>query len=691
MTDVTLNISPVIVNVVTDVLLIVLALIWIWLTRTLSALEVKRDLRLGRKVFSFERIGSYEYFEKGRSKLTYLQARDMLEKNDARRFQVHTAFSVVAFGFTLALVSLHALIDYGLDFGTKINLDGSVASYQMSRLAAKPEVNALLRDYSTMVRSDDFCYQDLTDHTSVTCRRLGISVDDVLRRNLRETMNLGHVIFQAATLTTFDAIDHMEFDYVPTYVGSDASKDSEVCKMKAQYSALDFDGTFEFENGEACEQQGTYLRSLTIDLRVRSIENALLGTQSLNLEKVLTQLGISGAILYRTFTDTKDEFQLRTLVDITPVSTPTGATPEGVKVAEVRVNSGIEYASGGQRLLRITDLGRRRGGVSADSEFSVSPKSFDRDGAVRQDNERFDMDVKLMFRGNECGEIITSAHMDRCDVVLGESFVDGSGWVKTEFGVHRGQMELLFSEGEGCGAIVREKYGDQLQPGSKGAFVMGLQFEVACSRSEEGSDRVDCVYGLDTATRHSGRWTSVSDDANSLSGLQMISLKSEISWVSIEASGSDPKIVEEAFSNMQEALALHYPDVYWYTDRVAMRGRVLGAFVHFPIMSVLGLVSTQLEHASRDLLLAKQDEVAIIHVEYIAGFFAVLSICALFALMVALRFLQETRIMRRAGYTMRVPTTTTEWINSALSPSAAEGKRDDEYFEWTKVNNEQLF
>ncbi|KAJ8901168.1 hypothetical protein NDN08_007018 [Rhodosorus marinus] len=693
MTTVTLNISPVIVNVLTDVLLILLALTWIWLTRTLSTLEVKRDLRLGRKVFSFERIGSYEYFEKGRSKITYLQARDMLEQNDARRFHIHTAFSVVAFGFTLALVSLHALIDYGLDFGTNTSLDDSVASYQVLRFAPNSEVNALLRDYGKMVRSDEFCYQGLTENTGVICRRLGITVDDILRRNLRETMNFGHVLFQAATLTTFDAIDHMEFDYVPIYVGSDASKDSDVCKMKAQYSALDFDGTFEFENGEACEQQGTYLRSLTIDLRVRSIENAVLGIQSQNLEEILTQLRISGVILYRTFANTKDEFQMRTLVDVTPVSTPTGSTPEGVKVAEVRVNSGIVYASGGQRLLRITDLGRRRGGVAADSEFSISHKSFKRDGAVCQDDERFDMDVKLMFGGDECGEIIRTAHLDRCDVVQGESFVDGRGWVKTEFGLHRGQMELLFSEGEGCGAVVREKYSDQLQSGSKGAFVMGLQFEVACVRSEGASDQVDCVYGLDTATRRRGSWTSasVSDDEESLSGLQVVSLKSEISWVSVEAIGSDPEIVEEVFNNIQEALALHYPDVHWYTDRVAMRGRVLGAFVHFPIMSVLGLVSTQLEHASRDLLLANQDEVAIIRVEYIAGLLALFSICALFALLVALRFLQEKRIMRRAGYTMRVPTTTTEWINSALSPSAREGKQDDEYFEWTKVNNEELF
>eukprot|EP00189_Rhodosorus_marinus_P001656 CAMPEP_0113965122 /NCGR_PEP_ID=MMETSP0011_2-20120614/7566_1 /TAXON_ID=101924 /ORGANISM="Rhodosorus marinus" /LENGTH=684 /DNA_ID=CAMNT_0000977593 /DNA_START=191 /DNA_END=2242 /DNA_ORIENTATION=+ /assembly_acc=CAM_ASM_000156 len=684
MTTVTLNVSPVVVNVVTDALLIVLALVWIWLTRTLSTLEVKRDLRLGRKVFSFERIGSYEYFEKGRSKLTYLQARDMLERNDVRRFHVHTAFSVVAFLFTLALVSLHALIDYGLDFGTNTSLDGSVAPYQVLTFAPNSEVNALLRDYDRMVRSDEFCYQGLTENEDVICRRLGISVDDVLRRNLRETMNFGHVIFQAATLTTFDAIDHMEFDYVPMYVGSDASKDSEVCKMKAQYSALDFDGTLEFENGEACEQQGTYLRSLTIDLRVRSVENAVLGTQSHSLEEVLTKLDISGSIRYRSFASTKDEFQLRTLVDVTPVSAPTGATPEGVQVAEVRVNSGIAYASGGQQLLRITDLGRRRDGVAVDSEFSLSRKSFKRDGAVCLDEERFDMDVKLMFRGNECGEIIQTAHLDRCDVVQGESFVDESGWVKTEFGVHRGRLELLFSEGEGCGAVVRERYGGQLQPGSKAAFVMGLQFEVICVRSEDTSDKFDCVYGLDTATRRSGNWTtaSIPDNEEALNGLQLISLKSDISWVSVEAIGSDPVIVEEVFNNMQEALALHYPDVQWYTNRVAMRGRVLGALVHFPIMSVLSLVSTQLEQASRNLLLANRDEVAIIRAEYIAGLFALLSICALFAVLVALRFLQEKRIMRRAGYAMRVPTTTTEWINSALSPNLRGGKQDGEYFEW---------
>ncbi|KAJ8901166.1 hypothetical protein NDN08_007016 [Rhodosorus marinus] len=706
MSSLTLNVSPITINVVTDVFLIILSGIWIGLTRALSTLELKRDLRKGNKIFSFERIGSYEYFMTGRHKLTYLNQRGMLESREVRNFNFHTAFSMVGFAFTLGIVSLHALIDYGLEYGTSISNEGLTDSYQVLRFASNPNLNKELELYRSLYRSDDFCERRLYNKSYTGCRIRALAADNALERPLREAMGLASVLFQATSLGQIDAIDHMEFDYIPLYVGTDGSNDPDYCVMKPQLSATDFGGTIDFEDNDLCEQGATYVRSLTIDLRVKIIPANLLVPPSPAMGEIFEKLGINGLFQNTGFVSAKDDRQLRSTMSVVPVSAPSGAVQSGAKVVEVKVDSKIAYAEGGQHLLTVTDLGRRLGGSSTDTEFSISVGSLQRLGNICQleristatliPNE-FNVDVQLLFNGKTCGsKILGRAFMSRCDVVAGESFVDGEGWTPEEFGVQKGVLAAFLSGEEDCGAAVREKYADQLLPsksGLKRGFVMGLEFETACVKGEDGSGTVDCVYGIGKVARMNGAWrsVSVSDGSDALDGLKAILLKSEISWVSVELVGADSD-ADEIFKNIRDAMSLSFDDVHWFTNRGAMRGRVLGAYVHDPMVSVMSLLSTQLVDSERDFLLNERVEVAIIRVEYVAGLFTVMAVCLLGAVLVAFRFLEEIWTIRRAGYDMVVPTSRTGWMESAAQ-SIFDGSQHEteKACEWAISNNEKLF
>eukprot|EP00189_Rhodosorus_marinus_P010335 CAMPEP_0184739786 /NCGR_PEP_ID=MMETSP0315-20130426/2723_1 /TAXON_ID=101924 /ORGANISM="Rhodosorus marinus, Strain UTEX LB 2760" /LENGTH=384 /DNA_ID=CAMNT_0027208947 /DNA_START=362 /DNA_END=1513 /DNA_ORIENTATION=- len=384
MTEIELAVSPVILNVVTDALLMILGLIWLWLTRALTVLELKRDLMTHKRVFSYERIGSYEYFALGREKFNYLKSRDLLDDGSTRQFKVQTFISVLCFSFTLGFVGLHALVDYGLGFGTSGKQLDKSEVYPVVQLNASTRMFNEMNLHQNFSRSTNFCSLKLAQNTSgsLACRIRGITVDDTLLRNIRENMLFANFLFQAPTLTQFDTIEHMEIDYISKRTTTEGSATESSCQVKSIESGSDFSGNLVFESNEdgSCEQGRTHLRSLTVELRTQRKDNFVLGPFSENMEKVFKKLGVDGAFHYTYFTNIKDSRQPLTKVDVNPIPSPSGQNPLGVKVAEVKGRSGMDYVEEPPGLLKVVDLSRQATGLSVDGEFLLEKQITRRTG-----------------------------------------------------------------------------------------------------------------------------------------------------------------------------------------------------------------------------------------------------------------------------------------------------------------------
>ncbi|KAJ8901169.1 hypothetical protein NDN08_007019 [Rhodosorus marinus] len=699
MTEIELAVSPVTLNVLTDVLLIILGLIWLWLTRALTALELKRDLMTHKRVFSYERIGSYEYFSLGREKFNYLKSRDLLDDRTTRQFNVQTFFSVLCFSFTLGFVGLHALVDYGLGFGTSGKQLDTSAVYPGVQLNASTRLFNEMNVHQVFSRSTNFCSRNLAQDTSgsLACRIRGITLDDTLLRNIRENMLFANFLFQAPTLTQFDTIEHMEIDYVSTRTRTEGSATESSCTVQSIESGSDFSGNLEFESNEdgSCEQGRTHLRSLTVELRTERKDNFVLGPFSENMDKVFKKLGIDGAFHYTYFTNIKDDRQPLTKVDVNPIPSPSGQNPLGVKVAEVRGRSGMVYVEEPPGMVKVVDLSRRAYGVSVDGEFFLEKQTTRRTGKVCEITDSFDVDTGLLFQGKACHDLRARASFGRCDVVAGESFSDERGWRPTTFGIQRGLLVQLFTEDDECGRIVREKYADQLNgelPSSNRSFAIGMEFEVACVAVEGDAGEIECVYGMERVSRVNGEWQQGQDE-DEFSGLRVLSLRHELSWVSVELSRVPTDIAGPVFSNLKTLLSdTSFPDVHLFTNRVAMRGRVLGAHAYFPILTLFGLISAQLIPGEIPIFLHDNEQISLISVEYIAGLSVLVGLCVLISVVVLVRYVQERRALKRVGVAMVVPRTVTEWIECVtLSLEWEEGNSNMKDFEWAQKSNKQLF
>uniref|UniRef100_A0A7S0BQC6 Uncharacterized protein n=1 Tax=Rhodosorus marinus TaxID=101924 RepID=A0A7S0BQC6_9RHOD len=123
-----------------------------------------------------------------------------------------------------------------------------------------------------------------------------------------------------------------------------------------------------------------------------------------------------------------------------------------------------------------------------------------------------------------------------------------------------------------------------------------------------------------------------------------------------------------------------------------MRGRVLGAHAYFPILTLLGLISTQLIPGETPIFLHDNEQISLISAEYIAGLSVLVGLCVLISVIVLVRYIQERRALKRFEVTMVVPRTVTEWTECATQSLEWEDPNSImKDLEWAQKSNKQLF
>ncbi|KAJ8901165.1 hypothetical protein NDN08_007015 [Rhodosorus marinus] len=529
--------------------------------------------------------------------------------------------------------------------------------------------------YRKYTRSTEFCMMGLTAH--VGCRNRGATVDFRLSTLIRESLMLGSTVFLTSSLSQVDVVDELELDYSANRVKEPLNRDVQTtkCAMKEQYNAPDFDGNFEFDD-PSCVLRATFLRSITLNLRVSAVRNFQIGIPIEKIHDILVRIGLplnSDYVSYKRF---KDERQVRSTMNITRLDGTGGSEEQSspYSTARVSVDSHLVYAGGADRQIKITDLSRQWSWDHDDPDFSIALTPLARQGGLCLDESDggFDVRADLLYSGSKCGELVGRAATGRCDRIRASKYTTWSGWRRVDISIQKAEMVISLEQHSRCADLIaglnRERLAKNV-PEKIRTFVLGLEFEVACTKGLNGSEGMDCVYGMATVRRWNEKWKV--NKSKRKQSLAIIPLRSSASWISLELIGGDPAANARLIGSTQAVLRNSFPELSVFSNRIAYRGRVLGAYAASATLPVLGIISAQTHDSHLELYYHKPTDVTVIHIEYIAGLLTLISLCAIMACWVTIRFFQENAISRKCGYWIKVPTNKSEWVAAASQSAAA--------------------
>uniref|UniRef100_A0A7S3EKI8 Uncharacterized protein n=1 Tax=Rhodosorus marinus TaxID=101924 RepID=A0A7S3EKI8_9RHOD len=287
---VVLHMDPTTVNILTDVVLLVLQVVWIRVMVVLTELDMKRNIRNGRRVFSFENIGSISYLTHGWRKFRKLRRKNVLTRDEEFHFRIYIGVSVISLLFTISLILMHVLIDYGLDYKEVIEPTNTTVEFAMTGLSDNSEIVALmgrlnfteqLNDCIERERSIDICRNSVDAQESMSFERL------------REGMSFARVMYHSASVSQVDFLEGLKLDYRCIDLNNNAKYRPD-CKFQAFSSAGDFDGNFNLTK-EDCVLQKFYVREVKMDMRAQRTVRTAVGLESAELQRNVNDERLAGS------------------------------------------------------------------------------------------------------------------------------------------------------------------------------------------------------------------------------------------------------------------------------------------------------------------------------------------------------------------------------------------------------------
>ncbi|KAJ8901170.1 hypothetical protein NDN08_007020 [Rhodosorus marinus] len=671
-----IDVDPTTINILTDVLLLVLQVIWIRMMVILTELDMRRNIRKGLRVFSFETIGSLSYLTNGLKKFRRLKRKDLLTPSEAFRFQLYLSASVISLLFTISLILLHILIDYGLDYETVSDPTNETIPYDMVGLSDNAEIVNIMGQVDSIEKLN----RCISEERHIDKCRLRIDEEEkVIFEELREGMSFARSLYHAPSVSSLDFIESLTLDYVCIDRYDHEVKRPD-CKIVEEKNAEDFDGIFQL-NDETCLLQKFFFREVTLDMRAqRTVRKAPVGFEN-GVPRGLsgdTDIGmdLDHTVEFASFSSFKDDRQLASQVStLTPEAI--GSLRENHRYAEVVVDSRVDYVPGEQQTVKVVDLSRMKKGESSDGKFKINPVEVnDVPNPTDEDDYMylaFDETglgsyrptLEVLLDGIPCNRFTASMKSVKRQRTM-ETFRIVSGVEeRAEFGFEMVNMVVGVDQKSRCGRTVLERYKryiDRSIPLEQTALFVALRFEIACFKQSDG--RFSCVYGNSKLHYNGNKFTPEAEE-----GLTEIKLESEVAFMRVEVQGGDPGVVNAALRNVERIFKNNYPELARFSSRASTRGRIFSGKPHRSMRDVIFALSTQVSSQTRVVMGYEMRSVSVLLDEYIIGLITVLSISVVAVFMAVVRFVIEYWMYRKLDVSVTVPVTATEWIHSVLASS----------------------
>uniref|UniRef100_A0A7S0BQT2 Uncharacterized protein n=1 Tax=Rhodosorus marinus TaxID=101924 RepID=A0A7S0BQT2_9RHOD len=683
-----LYMDPTMVNVLTDLILLVLQVAWVKLMAWLTALDLKRNLRKGNRLFSYEHWGTGEYLYFGLRKYRKLAKKSVLTSEERRQFMFHSCIAFSTVIFTLALLFLHILIDYGLDFRQIPQRTGTSAAYDMVGFSPNSEYLTLLNQYQNLGEDLASCVNE--GNSPEDCRDSVEEVSEFVREKLREGSSFVKQLYEASSLTQVDVIEEMEISYQCADLNS--INDKLECNVTEETTDF-FDGEFKYTPENAMHRK-KQLRMIKLDMRAKQVvaERALV-RKGVHTDELLNRLtGVKKDLSYVSFENFKDERQATTYITIERAEVDSFAKVEDkYNLARLTTNSGVVY-NGNKQGIKFRQLTRSKLGVKGDEDFTLNTVvqtnvAWDEKSGVhcisphfrsRRDGQKFEME--LSYKGQMCGRYSITGNFDWC---YGEDLAYEKKAPSEEekpeerrFGRQRAFGVIVLTESDSCYDEVYTHYRPFMNddvPADQRTFTIGMSFEVMCT-PEEGGQTMTCAHGT-TKLYYDGEKfleeepaeVSEEDQANGIRELKAIKAKAEISFHMAEIEGGDSSVNREVTANAKAIINEQYTELREFTDFRVMRGRLFGALGHFAFRDTIAAYSSQIAPVQRDVGTYELVNIAVLLDEYIGGFLAVVCITGVALLLVVYRYFVERYKYRYLNFHVKVPLTITEWIHTALN------------------------
>eukprot|EP00189_Rhodosorus_marinus_P013088 CAMPEP_0184738330 /NCGR_PEP_ID=MMETSP0315-20130426/1007_1 /TAXON_ID=101924 /ORGANISM="Rhodosorus marinus, Strain UTEX LB 2760" /LENGTH=724 /DNA_ID=CAMNT_0027205997 /DNA_START=508 /DNA_END=2682 /DNA_ORIENTATION=- len=679
-----IEMDPTTVNILTDIVLLVLQVIWIRMMVILTELDMKKNIRKGRRVFSFETMGSLSYLTHGWRKFRRLKRKNVLSPNEEFQFRLYLGISIVSLLFTISLVLMHILIDYGLDYETVIDATNETIPYDMVGLSDNSEiVSSMGQVNSTAKLSRCIAEEKRID----MCRSRIDEEEKIVFEELREGMSFGRSLYHAPSVGSLDIIENLKLDY-KCIDRDDHSVKRLDCKIVERKNGADFDGVFQLNN-ETCLLQKFFIREVTMDMRAQltvrrtpvGLENGLPGGLVDNAENIAD---IDRPVEYASFSSFKDDRQLASEVSVLAAE-KLGRVSDDSSYAEIVVNSTVRYARGEKQTVKVLDLTRTKQGSFADSKFRLKSVKVDNVPSPADqpdylyltpfdatESNAYNLTVDVLLDGKECDQFSASwVSVKRQRSKETFRILDGEV-EREEFGFEAVSMIVAVDQESNCGKKVLKryrKYADRTIVLEKSALFVSVAFEIVCFKQRD--KRLSCVYGNSKKNKlyYNGRNWINKFEPPARKGLVPIDVKTEVAFMRVEVTGGDRRVVNAALRNVERIFRNYYPELARFSTRASTRGRILAGRPGASVRDLIFALSTQVKSESRVVMGYETRSESVLLDEYIIGLITVLSIVVVAMLIALVRFIIEYWMYRKHNISLSVPSTATEWIHSVLASS----------------------
>eukprot|EP00189_Rhodosorus_marinus_P001621 CAMPEP_0113959906 /NCGR_PEP_ID=MMETSP0011_2-20120614/4410_1 /TAXON_ID=101924 /ORGANISM="Rhodosorus marinus" /LENGTH=726 /DNA_ID=CAMNT_0000971281 /DNA_START=190 /DNA_END=2370 /DNA_ORIENTATION=- /assembly_acc=CAM_ASM_000156 len=681
-----IEMDPTRVNILTDVFLLVLQVIWIRMMVILTELDMKRNIRKGRRVFSFETMGSLSYLTHGVKKFRRLKRKNVLSPNEVFQFRLYFGISVISLLLTISLVLLHILIDYGLDYETVIEKSNEPIAYDMVGLSDNSEIVNIMGQVDSVEKLN----RCIAEERHIEKCRLRIDEEEkIVFEELREGMSFARSLYHAPSVGSLDIIDNLKLDY-KCIDRDNITRKRPDCKIVELKNVPDFDGIFKLNN-ETCLLQKFFIREMTLDMRAqRTVRRTPVGLEN-GVPKRLrgdTELlrDIDRHVEYASFGSFKDDRQLASKVSIVAPD-KFGKVSVNHRYAEVVVNSTVDYVPGEKQTIRILNLSRTKQGEFRDGKFRMKsvrednvPSPADQPDYMyltpfdARESNAYNLTLDVTLDGKTCDRFSASwvsVKRQRSREVYRE--LENGDTESEEFGFETVGMIVGVDQESKCGKKVLKRYRqytDRRMISEKTALFLSLSFEIACFKQRD--KRLSCVYGNNNGKNklyYNGKnWINKFKPPDR-KGLVSIDVLSEVSFIRVEVQGGDPGVVNGALRNVERIFKNYYPELARFSSRASTRGRILSGRPQPVMRDVIFALSTQLKSETRVVTGYETRSVALLLGEYIIGLATVLSIVVVTMLIALVRFVVEYWMYRKQNVSVTIPVTATGWIHSVLASS----------------------
>uniref|UniRef100_A0A7S3EDB7 Uncharacterized protein n=1 Tax=Rhodosorus marinus TaxID=101924 RepID=A0A7S3EDB7_9RHOD len=680
-----LEMDPTTVNILTDVLLLVLQVIWVRMMVILTELDMKRNVRKGRRVFSFETMGSLSYLTHGLKKFRRLKRKNILSPNEAFRFRLYLGSSIISLLLSISLVLMHILIDYGLDYETVIDPANDTISYGMVGLSDNSEiVNSM-----GQVDSIEKLKRCIAEERHIEKCRLRIDEEEkIVYEELREGMSFARSLYHAPSVTSLDIIDNLKLDYkcIDRYDHTVKRPD---CKIVEEKNATDFEGVFKLNN-ETCLLQKFFIREVTLDMRAqRTVRRTPVGLENVAPDRALgsadLRMDIDRPVEYASFSSFKDDRQLASLVSVVSPK-KFGKVSEDSSYAEVVVNSRVQYTRGEKQTVRILSLSRTKQGSFPDTKFTMKsvrehnvPSPADQPDYMyltpfdARESNAYNLTLDVLLDGKPCDQF-SASWVSRKRQRSTETYriLDGEE-ERAEFGFEMVEMIVGVDQESTCGKKILRRYRSYIERSiiqEKTALFVALSFEIVCFKQVDG--RLSCVYGNSNGKNklyYNGKNWINNFKPPARKGLVSIGVLNEVSFIRVEVQGGDPGVVSRALRNVEAIFKNYYPELARFSSRASTRGRIFSGRPQPALRDVIFALSTQVKSQTRVVTGYETRSVSLLLDEYIIGLVTVLSIVVVTMLIALVRFVVEYWMYRKQNVSVTIPVTATGWIHSVLASS----------------------